>query len=231
MAADELVTILAHDLRNYLAPIRGRVEMLHRRAARDGHAPTVHDAVELRKSVDRLGRLASDLLDIARIDQGLFELTLEPTDLAVLVREIAAGLAVPDSRIEVDVPAEIRVVADVSRVRQAVENLVANAVQHAPPGTPVRIHVAHERSDGESSAVIMVSDQGPGIDPKLLPRLFDRFARSSESTGLGLGLFLARQIAQAHGGRLEVTSTSATGTQFSLVLAMEPLERNGRNLR
>ncbi len=224
MAAEELVTILAHDLRNYLAPIRGRVEMLHRRATRDRHESTLHDAVELRKSVDRLGRLVSDLLDIARIDQGLFELTLEPTDLAVLVRETAAGLAVPDSRIEVDAPAQMRVVVDASRVRQAVENLVANAVQHAPPGTRVRIHVAHEQADGESSAVIMVSDQGPGIDPTLLPRLFDRFA-------LGLGLFLARQIAQAHGGRLEVTSSSATGTQFSLVLAMEPLERNGRNLR
>ncbi len=120
---------------------------------------------------------------------------------------------------------------DASRVRQAVENLVANAVQHAPPGTRVRIHVAHERADGESAAVIMVSDQGPGIDPKLLPRLFDRFARSSESSGLGLGLFLARQIAQAHGGRLEVTSSSTTGTQFSLVLAIEPLGRNGRILR
>src|SRR5205807_7036745 len=114
--------------------------------------------------------------------------------------------------------------ADASRVRQAVENLVANAVQHAPPGTRVRIHVGQgqEQSDAKSSAVIMVSDQGSGIDPKLLPRLFDRFARSSESTGLGLGLFLARKIAEAHGGRIEVTSSPVTGTQFCLVLPMEP---------
>src|SRR5258708_35921619 len=76
MAAEELVTILAHDLRNYLAPIRGRVEMLHRRATRDRHESTLHDAVELRRSVDRLGRLVSALLDIARLDQGMFELTL-----------------------------------------------------------------------------------------------------------------------------------------------------------
>jgi signal transduction histidine kinase len=231
MAAEELVTVLAHDLRNYLAPIRGRVEMLHRRAARDGHDQTLHDAVELRKSVDRLGRLVSDLLDIARIDQGLFELTFEPTDVAVLVRETAAGLEVPGTSIEVDVPAQVRVVADASRVRQAVENLVANAVQHAPAGTRVRIHVAPEQCDGESSAVIIVSDQGPGIDPKLLPRLFDRFARSSESAGLGIGLFLAREIAEAHGGRVEVTSSAVTGTQFRLVLPMEQARRNVRNLR
>jgi two-component system OmpR family sensor kinase len=121
--------------------------------------------------------------------------------------------------------------ADASRVRQAVENLVANAVQHAPAGTRVRIHVAPEQCDGESSAVIIVSDQGPGIDPKLLPRLFDRFARSSESAGLGIGLFLAREIAEAHGGRLEVTSSSVTGTQFRLVLPMEQARRNVRNLR
>jgi signal transduction histidine kinase len=79
--------------------------------------------------------------------------------------------------------------------------------------------------------VIIVSDQGPGIDPKLLPRLFDRFARSSESAGLGIGLFLAREIAEAHGGRLEVTSSSVTGTQFRLVLPMEQARRNVRNLR
>jgi signal transduction histidine kinase/DNA-binding CsgD family transcriptional regulator len=223
MAAEELVTVLAHDLRNHLAPIRGRLEMLHRRAVRDGHDSTVHDTVELRKSVDRLGRLVSDLLDIARIDKGLFELTPEPTDLAALVREAASGLEVPGTTIEVDVASEVLVVADPSRVRQAVENLLANAVQHAPTGTVVSIQVAQKQSGREPSTVITVSDRGPGINPQLLPRLFDRFARSSDSTGLGIGLFLVRQIAEAHGGRLDVTSSSATGTQFSLVLPTSSL--------
>jgi two-component system OmpR family sensor kinase len=230
MAAEELVTVLAHDLRNYLGAIRGRVEMVLRRATHDGNHSTVHDTVELRKSVDRLGRLVSDLLDIARIDQGLFELTAEATDLVPLVREAAAVLEVPGTAIEVEVPSALLVVADPLRVRQAVDNLLANAVQHAPAGTAVRIEVARAQSDGASpSTLIRVSDRGPGIDPQLLPRLFDRFTRSSDSNGLGIGLFLARQIAQAHGGQLEVTSSSAIGTQFTLVLPTESARPNGHH--
>lgn len=77
----------------------------------------------------------------------------------------------------------------------------------------------HDAFDGSApSIVISVADRGPGINPQLLPRLFDRFARAPNSTGLGIGLFLARQIAEAHGGRLEVASSPADGTQFNLVL-------------
>src|SRR5206468_9136064 len=100
--------------------------------------------------------------------------------------------------IEVDVPSEVPLLADPSRVRQAIENLLANAVQHAPAGTAVSVRVAQEQSDRDSSAVIIIRDRGPGIDPQLLPRLFDRFARSSQSAGLGLGLHLAREIARGH---------------------------------
>jgi signal transduction histidine kinase len=231
MAADELVTVLAHDLRNYLAPIRGRLDLLHRRAARDGDESTVHDTVELRKSVDRLGRLVSDLLDVTRIDQGIFELTLEPTDLSALVHEAAEGLTVPGTTIQIDVPSELPVLADPARVRQAIENLLANAVQHAQAGTAVSVRIAQEQSDHTSSTVITISDRGPGIDPELLPHLFERFSRSSQSAGLGLGLHLAREIAEAHGGRLEVRSSSASGTEFSLVLPAEPVRRNARKAR
>jgi signal transduction histidine kinase len=222
MVAEELVTVLAHDLRNHLAPIRGRLDLLHRRAAREEHASNLHDTLELRKSIDRFGRLISDLLDVARIDQGLFELTHDPMDLAALVRDAAEALAVPGSTIEVGAPAELKVVADPARVRQAVENLLANAVQHAPPGTPVRVAITREETGRQSMAVVLITDQGPGIDPALLPRLFERFARSSTSTGLGIGLFLCRQIAEAHGGGVEVTSRIRGGTQFKLFLPAEP---------
>lgn len=218
MAAEELVTVLAHDLRNHLAPIRGRVEMVHRRAVREEHPANLRDATELRRSVDHLGRIISDLLDVARIDQGLFELTIEPTDLAALVRDAAAALAVASITIEVDAPAELSVNVDRARVRQAVENLLANAMQHGPMNSTVIVQVTATESGGQPCAVVTVIDQGPGIDPQLLPRLFDRFAKASRSAGLGIGLFLARQIAEAHGGRLEVTSSSVNGTQFSLFL-------------
>jgi signal transduction histidine kinase len=222
MAAEELVTVLAHDLRNYLAPIRGRLDLLHRRAVREEHASNLHDTAELRKSIDRFGRLISDILDVARIDQGLFEVTAEPMDLAVLVRDAAEALEVPGTTIQVVAPPEVKVVADPARVRQAVENLLANAVQHAPSGTPVTVAITREESARQPKAVLTITDQGPGIDPVLLPRLFARFARSSSSTGLGIGLFLARQIAEAHGGRIEVASRVRHGTQFRLVLPAEP---------
>jgi|SRR5579859_4421310 len=221
MAAEELVTVLAHDMRNYLAPIRGRLELLQRRATREGHASNVRDTTELRRAVDRFSQLISELLDVARIDQGLFEVTPEPMDLAALVREEAEAVALPGLLIQVQTDPEVRVVADPARVRQAVANLLANAVQHAPPGTTVSVSVAYEELKRQVCAVVVVSDQGAGIDPELLPRLFERFARSPKSVGLGIGLFLARQIAVAHGGNLEVTSSSSTGTRFKLFLPAE----------
>src|SRR5205814_1823126 len=129
----------------------------------------------------------------------------------------------PSTRIDVQMVPELRVVADPARVRQAVENLLANAVQHAPPGTTVHVRVAHDESLPQPTALVAITDRGPGIDPALLPRLFERFARSSNSNGLGIGLYVARQIAEAHGGRLEVTSSAQDGTQFRLSLPAEPV--------
>jgi signal transduction histidine kinase/DNA-binding CsgD family transcriptional regulator len=223
MAAEELVTLIAHDLRNHLAPIRGRLDLLERRAARENYTSIVRDASELRRAVDRLSRLISDLLDIARIDQGPFDVRPEPMDLVALVSEAAEALEVPDTRIEVEAASEMCVVADPVRVRQAVENLLANAVQHAPPGTTVNVRVANEESAPRPTALVVITDHGPGIDPTLLPHLFERFARSSNSHGLGIGLFVARQIAEAHGGGVDVTSSSHNGTQFRLLLPAEPV--------
>lgn len=171
--------------------------------------------------MDRFVRLISDLLDVARIDQGLFELTREPMDLTALVREAAGAFEVPDISIEVDAASELRVIADPVRVRQAVENLLANAVQHAPHGTTVSVRVDHAKSDGVPCALVIIADQGEGVDPALLSRLFERFSRSPNSAGLGIGLFLARQIAIAHGGNLEVTSSARTGTRFCMLLPAE----------
>jgi signal transduction histidine kinase/DNA-binding CsgD family transcriptional regulator len=217
LAAEELVMVLAHDLRNYLAPIRARVDLLGRRAAREDDPGYLRDTTELRRSVLRLERLTSDLLDIARIDQGLFEIKRAQLDLAELVREAAQALALPGTPIAVDAPRELPIMADPVRMRQALENLLANAVQHAPADTSVSVQVAREDQGPQPQAVILVSDQGPGIDPAILPRVFERFSRSGTSSGLGIGLFMARQIAEAHGGTLHVNS-SPDGTKFRLLV-------------
>jgi len=123
------------------------------------------------------------------------------------------------------------IVADPSRVQQAIENLLTNALQHAPADTAVGVRACDEMVDGVRCVVIVISDRGPGIDPVVLPQLFDRFARASTSGGLGIGLFLAHQIAKAHGGRLEVASSPDDGTHFSLVLPVEPVRPHIRMLR
>jgi two-component system, OmpR family, sensor kinase len=110
---------------------------------------------------------------------------------------------------------------DPDRIRQALENLLANAVKHSPAGGAVSLQVATLARGGDQAAVITVADEGPGIPPELLPRLFERFAAGPGSTGLGLGLYLASRIAAAHGGTLTVDSAPGHGARFALSLPCE----------
>ncbi|HEX2035306.1 MAG TPA: HAMP domain-containing sensor histidine kinase [Chloroflexota bacterium] len=218
-AAEELITVLAHDLRNQLTPVRGRLGLLQRRARREGREEYLQDAEEVARSLVRLERLIEDLLDAARLEQGLFALNRQPVGLVALARETVD--TVRTEAIPIDVctaEAEVRVVADPDRVRQVLENLLANAVKHSPAGAAVRVRVGTEERPGGTWATVTVSDQGPGIPAELVPRLFERFALGPGSTGLGLGLYLARRLAEAHGGTLTVDSTLGAGTHFTLAL-------------
>lgn len=139
-----------------------------------------------------------------------------------LVKEVSAALRAPGRTVEYSGPEELVVVADPDRLRQVVENLTANALKHSPPGLPVGLDVQWQVRPEGRWARLTVSDQGPGIAPELLDTLFERFARGPGSTGLGLGLYLARQIVLAHGGTLEVTSTPGAGTRFEVALPEAP---------
>lgn len=217
-AAEELITVLAHDLRNYLTPLKARIELLHQRADRDHRARDLHDAVETASALDRLQRMISDLLDAGRLEQGLFTVSPLPVDLAPIIHETVAAMGTPDAEIHISAAHEVVVCADPERIRQAVENLLSNAIRHAQAGTPVTVTLDTTQRDGKQWANIAVSDQGAGIPADFLPRLFDRFQRGPRSTGLGLGLYLARQIALAHEGSLTVESNPETGTCFVLSL-------------
>jgi signal transduction histidine kinase len=222
MAADELVTVLAHDLRNYLTPLRGRMELLRRQAQRDGSEEQVRHADEASRALDRLRSLVADLLDVGRLEQGLFALAPAPLDLAALLRETAESLGTLGSRVCVRSPAELWGQADPDRLRQAVENLVANALQHSAEGAPVHLELNTETRESGECAVITVRDEGPGIPEEMLPRLFTRFAPGVGSQGLGLGLYLARSVAEAHGGTLEAESPPGGGAVFRLTLPSVP---------
>jgi signal transduction histidine kinase len=219
--ATELITILAHDLRAPLTPVDGYLAMIQQTAEREGQDQYLQYATRARRGVKRLERMLSDLLDTTRLEQGLFELTLEPVDLAVLVQETADLLRSPTALIEVRAPGYLVAEVDANRLRQALENLLSNALRHSPDGMAVIIELTTEQGTGGTVAVITVQDAGPGIAPDLLPRLFTRFASEGNTKGLGLGLYLARGIAVAHGGTLTVDSTPGKGASFRLELPQQ----------
>jgi two-component system, OmpR family, sensor kinase len=218
VAAEELVTVLAHDLSNYITPLKGRLDLMLHRARRLGDERSIQDTEACSRALKRLHAIITDLMDVGRLEQGIFALSRQPMDLASLVQEIAGVMHTQKLKIIVRAPDELRLEADPARIRQALENLIANALKHSPDGVPVDIGVESEKCDDGEWAVVTVSDEGPGIAPNLMPRLFTRFAAGPGSQGLGLGLYLARSIAEAHGGTLTVNSTPGQGTSFRLTV-------------
>lgn len=218
VTAEQLVTVLAHDLGNRITPAMGRIDLLRRYARQEGNARFLSTAESARKSLDNVNALIKDLLDVSRLERGIFALSPVQIDLAHLVREVVEMMKDSEANISVRLPEELWVEADGHRVRQALENLLANAVKHGPKGVPVAVQLDAETHQDGDCAVITVRDEGPGIDPELLSRIFTPFSPGRGSTGLGIGLYLAYRIAMAHGGSLAVDSTPGTGTVFTFRL-------------
>jgi two-component system, OmpR family, sensor kinase len=221
-AADELLAILAHDLRNHLTPISARLQFLERWAARERQQIAQRYVAEITRSFDRLGHLVSDLLDSTRLDQGLFTLQRRVIDLVGLTREVATVLSGTSNRIEVVAcDPDVTAVVDPDRVRQTLENLLVNALKYSPDSAPVTVEVIREpRVDG-AWGLVSVIDRGPGIPREIQDRLFERFASGPGSQGLGLGLYVARRVAEAHGGTLTVESATGRGARFTLALPVD----------
>jgi two-component system, OmpR family, sensor kinase len=220
--AEELVTVLAHDLRNYLQPLHMRLELLRVRAQREKRDDDACDADAAARSVMRLSSLVSDILDVARIDQGVFQIQPEFFDLGALVRDTAGMLATPEHPVGVTVQDRetVEVLADPRRIRQCLENVIANALQKSPAQAPVSVFVTlHKNRPDGAFAKVDVQDQGPGIPPDILPHVFDRFVTGTQPQGgLGLGLYLAKRVAGVHGGDLTVESAPGKGARFTLTL-------------
>ncbi len=220
VAADELITILAHDLRAPLTALKGRVLMLQMRARQDGHQAYLQEAAAMQRATNRLERMIADLMDTARLEQGIFTLTPTVVDLAALARETAATLQTEGNEIVVRAPAALAAEVDPDRARQVLENLLENARRHSPQGVAVILEVGTEVHEDGNWAVVTVRDFGPGIAPELLPNIFARFAAGRGTKGLGLGLYLARGIAEAHGGTLTVSSSPGEGATFRFALPL-----------
>jgi signal transduction histidine kinase len=176
----------------------------------------------------RMDRLINDLLDVARSEAGQLELKLSQFELSRFVDDTVASImpTATEHPIVVEKPdAPIVGEWDADRIGQVLSNLVTNAIKYSPNGTPVRIQVSR---DGEMARFAVV-DEGPGIDPKLLPKLFQRFYRvegsNSGAPGLGLGLYISRLLVEAHGGHIEVSSEVGRGSTFCVDLPIALKDR------
>jgi two-component system sensor histidine kinase BaeS len=213
-----LLNDVSHELRTPLSVISGNVEAMidgvH--PADEAHLSTILEETRV------MERLIDDLRTVALSEAGTLPLHREPTDVDLLVEEVVRSFAGAAGSggvtVAAEVPSDLPIVdVDPVRIREVLSNLVANGVRHTPPGgtVVVRGEVAGER------IVLRVADTGSGIEPELLPHVFDRFAKGAGSTGSGLGLAIARHLAAAHGGSLEVETTGSGGTTFRLSLPLE----------
>jgi two-component system, OmpR family, sensor kinase len=216
--AEELITVLAHDLRNYLTPISARLHLMQARAEKELRGPDVRDAAVALSNVARLSKLISDILDVARLDQGLFTIDAQPVDLGRVAREASGSLSTPDHEIALEIAEPAVVAADPVRLQQCIDNLLSNAIQHSPREAAVHMRVWKERQDARAWGCLEVRNQGPGIPSELLPTIFERFARGPRSSGLGIGLYLAERVAKMHGGDLTADSAPGRGARFRLML-------------
>jgi two-component system OmpR family sensor kinase len=215
-AAEELVTVLAHDLRNLIAPITSRFELLVQRARKEGRERDLRDAEGGLRTARRMASFLSDMLDVTRLDEGLLAMETEAFDLAALATEVCATFTSAEVSVDAVISRPVMACGDRLRVRQCLENLTANAVQHSPRQARVTVTVSSIAREGRDWAQVDVCDEGGGIPPEVLPHIFQRFVTGGESRGLGLGLYLAKQIARAHGGDLTVQSSAEKGTVFRL---------------
>jgi two-component system OmpR family sensor kinase len=217
-AAEQILTVLSHDIRNHLSPLSGRLLLLQQKLRR-GEPPDPAALDPALAAVKRLSRLTNSWLDLSRLDQGLFELELEAIDVCALLRETVEALATASVPIEIEASSELVVLGDRERLTQAFENVIANGLRYSPAGRPLRVVLIQQRD--RNVAVVRVVDEGPGIPPALLPHLFERFVSSRPSRGIGLGLHLAERVLAAHGGSLRVESELGAGACFEFELPCE----------
>lgn len=222
---DEFISIASHELKTPLTSLRLQTQLNQRRItqgdARIYEPDTTRKLVEsTHKQVDRLVHLVEDMLDVSRINLNKLHLRIEDFDLVDLVAETVERMqpqaAAVACQIKVIATAAVKGSWDRFRVEQVVTNLLSNAIRYCP-GLPIEVTVSNEGD----SAKVSVRDYGPGIALDSQDRIFERFERGatgSKVSGMGVGLYICREIATAHGGSVTVQSELAQGSVFTLTL-------------
>jgi len=214
----DFVSTVSHELRTPLTSIYGFAETLLRRDIGFSDAERETFLGYIASESERLTRIVDALLNVARLDSGNLRVDLRATDVGALLQEAvpAEDADTNGHRFVVDVPGGVPDVrADADKLRQVVDQLIANAVKYSPAGGVVRLE-ARQRTD---AVEISVADEGVGIPTSRLDRVFDKFYRGGDSQpGTGLGLFIAQGLVAAMGGKIWVNSKEGRGSRFTFEL-------------
>ena len=225
---DNFLSVAWHELKTPLTSLLGNAQLLQRRTAQAGRFPERDQRVirVITDQAQRLNRLITALLDLSWVERGQLSLEQAPVDVAALARRGVDDIQLAHAQHPIvyqGPESPLMVIGDAVRLEQVVQNLISNAIKYSPQGGPITV-VVIRRSD---NVYISVSDRGIGIPAEDLPNLFGRFyrARNVEAqhiSGMGIGLFVVKQIVTLHGGTVEVTSTEGEGSTFTISLPLAP---------
>jgi len=209
---------VSHELRTPITVIQGNVEGIL-----DGLYPA--DEARLKSVLEEtqiLSRLVDDLRTLALAESGALRLKREPTNLAELIRDTISNFEAQAKEKEIRLTVSLQDIEetnlDPQRIREVLTNLISNALRYTPLGGEVKVGVTEPSSGAERAITIIVEDNGPGIASTELPHVFDRFYKSSDSGGMGLGLSIAKYLVEAHGGKIWAESEIGQGTKISFAL-------------
>jgi len=214
---------VSHELRTPLTVIQGNVEGIL-----DGMYPP--DETRLKSILEEtqvMSRLIEDLRTLSLAESGALYLKQEPTDLEELIRDTVAGFdaqaKAKEIKLELSVSHVDEVNIDPQRVREVLSNLIGNALRYTPSHGEVKVSLTVSISSEKRSVTISVEDSGAGIESVDLPHIFERFYKSSDSGGMGLGLSIAKYLVEAHGGKIWAESTAGQGTKISFTLPQQTM--------
>ena len=209
---------ISHELRSPITIMQGNLEGMI-----DGvYAADTERLKSLYDETQILSRLVDDLRTLALAESGSLQLKREPTDLGLLIREVVSAFESRTKEKNIRVALQLdnvdAIEIDPLRIREVLTNIVANAVRYTPSGGEIKVGVTEPAVPEIRGVTVFVQDSGEGIQADDLSRIFDRFYKSSDSGGMGLGLSIAKYLVEAHGGKIWAESETGQGTRISFTL-------------